>query len=177
MDTKLVMQNTVRLLNVTDAEKFLNFLKVLDAENEFMHYGVGERETTSHGMRSRLKKQEKQGNCYVVVAENLAGDFVGYFSVNGGNSVSSNHSATVAVGVLKAYQRWGVGSQLFDKARSVAKQVYISRFECTVVGVNEPAMRYYQSQGFRCIGDLSMRFYHDASSLYLTECVFEHCWL
>ena len=94
------------------AQDYLNFLNALDNVSPFMHYASGERSTTLHGMRSRLNKLEKQGNCFTVLALGLSDDIIGYFAVNGGNSRATSHSAAIAVGVLRSHYNQGIGTKL-----------------------------------------------------------------
>src|SRR5690349_16213967 len=70
-----------RLANSNDAGSYLSFLQKLDAESPFMHYVQGERTMTEQGMRSRMNKQEKQGNCFVVLSLGIDELPIGYFSV------------------------------------------------------------------------------------------------
>lgn len=149
----------VRLLQSNDADDYLAFLCKLDAQSPFMHYRSGERSMTVQGMRSRIRKQEKQGNCFVALAIGIDDKPIGYFSVNGGNSLSTKHSATVAVGVLSEYRDRGVASRLFDFAVNEAVRRCVNRFECTVVEKNVPAVTFYYRQNFRLAGYMRNRFY------------------
>lgn len=154
----LVGSPTYRLLTANDAENYLKFLCQLDSESPYMHYRAGERQMTVQGMRSRIRKQEKQGNSFVVLALGIDDLPIGYFSVNGGNSEATAHSATVAVGVLKAYQRQGIAAKLFEHAKWRALAVGVFRFECTVVCRN-PATAFYNAMHFERVGCLRDRFW------------------
>lgn len=160
------------LLSVDRAGDYLRFLCQLDAESPYMHYRPGERSMTEQGMRSRLKKQEKQGNSFVVVALGLDNSIIGYFSVNGGNSEATRHSATVAVGVLEQYRGQGVAHGLFDVARGWAVGDGVRRFECTVVEENLEAVHFYITHFFRRVGVCKERFMNGGGDL-LNEYVFE----
>lgn len=163
---------TFELVSHVDAEQYLSFLRKLDAESEYMHYCEGERLMDVHGMCSRLKKMSKQQNAFAECAFGLDGSIIGYFSVNGGNSKSTSHSATVAVGVLKAYRGNGIAAQLYNLAACHAYAVGVSRFECTVVRENEAAQAFYLAMGFHAVGHLSKRF-RSREGLLLDEWVLE----
>lgn len=165
--------NDVRydVLSSDRANDYLSFLNALDNASPYMHYLPGERSTTIHGMRSRLKKMEVQGNCFVMLALGLSGDIVGYFAVNGGNSKATKHSATIALGVLPSHHHQGVGAALLVRAEAISLTRDVFRFECTVVSSNQPAVRWYLNQGFKPCGVLHQRFYHGGN--WLDEQVFE----
>lgn len=168
----LTFTPTIQLLDVSMAGAYLEFLRKLDAESPYMHYAPGERQMTEQGMRSRLKKQEKQGNSFVIVALGLDGSIIGYFSVNGGNSLATKHSATVAVGVLAAYRGQGVAHDLISFAEKHSRWNRVVRWECTVVYDNEPAVGFYIAHGFCVCGTLINRFRKDGKFL-LDEFVME----
>lgn len=150
---------TVRLLELRDAEMYLGFLCALDSQSPFMHYRSGERSMTVQGMRSRIKKQEKQGNSFVVLAFGLDDKPIGYFSVNGGNSFSTAQSATVAVGVIKQYRSNGVANKMLAMALAQSVLRGVRRWECTVVSDNKEAVSFYMNNDFRLSGYFRDRFY------------------
>lgn len=156
---------TVRLLEVGDAVSYLDFLFELDTQSPFMHYRAGERPMREQGMRSRIKKQEKQGNSFVVLAIGIDLCPIGYFSVNGGNSEATKHSATVAVGVLQNYQRRHIADMLFDYAVVECVARSICRLECTVVHDNRPAVGFYYKHDFRLAGYFRSRFFDGSEML------------
>lgn len=163
----------IRVLDCSDAEKYLEFLKALDTEAEYMHYEAGERTMTVQGMRSRMRKQDKQGNSFVVGCFNLAGDIVGYFSVNGGNSRRTKHSATVAVGLLPLYEGIGLARETLDFALKVCHEKGITRLECTVVVDNHRALAWYLVNGFSVVGLMHRRYVSPDDFDLLNEYVLE----
>jgi ribosomal protein S18 acetylase RimI-like enzyme len=58
------------------------------------------------------------------------------------------------------YQRSGVGSNMLRDAKNVAKSHGVTRIELDVMGLNEPARRFYISQGF---SELAHRMYFEES--------------
>lgn len=163
---------TVRVIESNDAQDYLDFLCRLDEQSPFMHYRKGERSMTLQGMRSRIRKQERQGNSYALVALGIDDKPIAYFSVNGGNSLSSRHSATVAVGVLSDYRLRGIASRLVGDSIEESLRRGVNRYECTVVQENYPAVDFYYSQGFRLAGYFRNRFYDGLT--HYDELVFEH---
>lgn len=164
---------TVRLAGSNDAGMFLAFLRRLDAESQYMHFAAGERTMTEQGMRSRFRKMDRQGNSFIVLALGVDDTPIGYFSVNGGTSMSTKHSASVAVGVSKSYRRQGVAVQLLRAALAYSVDRGVVRWECTVVSYNEPARCFYFANDFRHVGTLHKRFYDALIGAKADELVFE----
>lgn len=142
---------TYKLLSIDMAGEYLDFLKRLDNDSEYMHFRPGERSMTLQGLVSRLKKMNNQGNSFTVVAveENI---IIGYFSVNGGTSLATCHTATIATGVLENYQGKGIAKKLFKMAEGIAHEREIFRFSCEVVQVNYSAFMFYTAIGFVICG-------------------------
>jgi len=163
---------TVKVVGLNDAQDYLDFLCKLDEQSLFMHYRKGERTMSLHGMRSRIRKSEKQGNSYALISLGIDDKPIGYFSVNGGNSLASRHSATVAVGVLSNYRERGIASQMFDFSIRESLRRGVSRYECTVVEKNVVAVSFYYRNNFRLAGYFRNRFY-DGNTFY-DELVFEN---
>jgi GNAT superfamily N-acetyltransferase len=149
----------IALLKRNDAEAYLKFLKRLDIESEYMHYRPGEREMNVHGLSSRIGKQDRQGNSFTVLAWDQE-MITGYFSVNGGNSLSSCHSADVAIGVLGNWRGKGIARRLFSTAIEYCIERSISRLQCSVVWENEQAIKFYLSSGFKPCGFYKSSFRH-----------------
>ncbi|MEO5351052.1 MAG: GNAT family N-acetyltransferase [Magnetococcus sp. YQC-3] len=170
----LTFEPVVRLATCEDAVKYLDFLFKLDIESDWMHFGSGERSMDERGMRSRLRKMERQGNAFAVLAFNLAGEVIGYFSVNGGNSSSTRHSGTCAVGVLDVYRHNGLARQLFLTALAQCGKVHVKRLECTVVVYNNKAVDFYKRCGFIEVGRLHDRFQSRMTGEYLDEYILEY---
>lgn len=162
---------TFNFLDETMGEKYLSFLNELDAQSRYMHYRPGERAMTLQGMVSRIKKQKKQGNCFTVLAmdeETIAG----YFSVNGGSSLATMHSASVAIGILEKYRGNGIAKELLSCAEISALNCKIIRFQCSVVAINTPARGFYLSHGFSRVGYLTASF-RGENGVYQNELVLE----
>lgn len=148
---------TYEILQPSWADIYLDFLKNLDMQSEFMHYRQGERPMNVDGMRSRIKKQNRQGNSFSVLAMN-DNSVVGYFSVNGGSSLSTKHSGEVAIGILKEWRGKKIATPLFRYAEHEAWERGIIRFSCSVVQENIPAMKFYMNVGFVVCGHKTMSF-------------------
>lgn len=162
---------TVRLLEVFDASAYLEFLCLLDTQSPYMHYRAGERVMTEQGLRSRIKKQAKQGNSFVVLAIGIDDKPIGYLSVNGGNSKATAHSGTVAVGVLSQYRRLHIADMLMKYALAEMYSCNMFRLECTVVERNEAAIAFYRAWKFSLVGRFRKRYsFH---GFMLSELIYE----
>src|SRR5690606_17915605 len=73
---------------------------------------------------------------------------IGYLFINPIQNDYQDHVAKVMIGVLKDYQRQGVGSQLLNYGKQWAAQKNIQRLELTVPSQNIPAISFYLKHDF-----------------------------
>lgn len=151
---------SIQELSENRAIDYLAFLRILDAQSEYMHYKPNERPMNDNGMKSRIKKMKKQGNQFVMIAI-VDGHIEGYMSVNGGSSSRTKHSATIAAGVSYQYRGGGIARELWHACRMVAKDRGINHLTLTVVYSNGRAIEFYKAAGFRFVGVLRRSFNHD----------------
>lgn len=64
------------------------------------------------------------------------------------------HCATLALGVLRAHQRQGLGSHLMKTALSLAPTLGVDHIELRVRSHNTAAIALYNKSGFTCVGTL-----------------------
>lgn len=141
----------IREINVEDAENFINLIKEVEANSEFMLMGAGERKTTPEQQRKQLEIIEQQSNSTIFIAEN-EGKLVGYLIAMGGTVKKTKHSAYLVIGILEDYRGKGIGSALFRKLEEWAKKHCISRLELTTVTLNEAGVALYKKSGFEIEG-------------------------
>ena len=66
----------------------------------------------------------------------------------------------MTITVLKAYRRYGIGSQLLEQAIKECKREDVKRIYLHVLTSNESAIEFYQKAGFR-IKETLMDYYQD----------------
>ena len=125
----------------------------LDEETEYMMYEPGERQKRTQTL-DRLKstiESAVSGDDLLLVAED-ADDIIGYLWAERGKLNRIRHTAYIVTGIRQAYQRRGIGTELFRWSGRWAKGNGILRLELTVECDNAGAKRLYENQGFRVEG-------------------------
>ncbi|KAB2334513.1 GNAT family N-acetyltransferase [Cytobacillus depressus] len=141
----------IREIHIDDAENFINLIKDVEAEADFMLMGAGERKTTPEQQRKQLERMEHQSNSTIFVAEE-EGKLVGYLIAIGGSARRTQHSAYLVIGILENFRGKGIGTALFQNLEKWAMNHNISRLELTTVTQNEAGVALYKKIGFEIEG-------------------------
>lgn len=136
----------IRNAEISDADAFWHMQFELDKETKYMMYEPNER-TKDLDRVTRLIKNSVDGSDLLLFAEN-EGDIVGFISAQRGVPNRIKHSAYIVVGIRKAFQGKGIGSQFFKSLDSWAQQNNITRLELTVMCPNTRARHLYEKNGF-----------------------------
>jgi len=147
-----VAQVKIREIQPSDAGAYLALCLRLDAESTLMMYEPGERASSEEVMRRSIDRMEASGNQTVLLAE-VDGAIAGYVGVYGGEFRRDRHCGYLVTGVLQAYARQGIGTQLFAAAEVWAKAHRLLRLELTVQQRNQAAVKLYQKMGFLIEGE------------------------
>jgi RimJ/RimL family protein N-acetyltransferase len=140
----------IRKIDPGDAESFLNMLKQLDAETEFMLYEPGERTTSVEEMKLKIDNTLKSGSLLLIEEENSK--IEGFLSADKGFANRIIHSAYIVIGVLKGCAGKGIGTELFKELGKWASENNITRLELTVMAHNDKAINLYKKMGFKIEG-------------------------
>ena len=135
-----------------DSKLFLELLKQMDHETEFMMLEPGERTTTAEDMEHYLLSMEKSNSFLLLVFDGQK--VAGFISAKRGAANRIKHSAYIVCGVLKEYRGKGYGTSLFRELLKWAPENGITRLELTVMSHNERAVKLYQNMGFEMEGKL-----------------------
>ena len=147
---RLLEKLTIRKIRKDDAENFFQMMCRLDDETEFMMYEPGERQSRTKDL-SRLKatiEEAVSGQDFLLVAGNDSGEIVGYIWAERGKLNRIKHTAYIVVGICKAYQHKGIGTEFFCILENWAKENGIIRLELTVECENNNAKSLYEKCGF-----------------------------
>jgi len=98
--------------------------------------------------RRYLRALRRSRDAAVFVAEAPAG-IVGRLSVGRDPHPASSHVADLGLMVAKSHRRLGIGRALLDEAVEWARGAGVTKLELHVFPHNEPALRLYESFGFR----------------------------
>lgn len=140
----------IRKIKLEDAGKYLNMLKQLDQETDFMLYEPGERDTSLQKMEENIRSIISSNSLLLIAEENE--EIVGFLSATRGGANRIKHSAYIVTGILKAYRGRGIGTTFFEGLEMWARETGITRLELTVMAHNKHAFHLYQKQGFKIEG-------------------------
>ena len=138
----------IRKIEEKDTELYLELLKKLDEETEFMKCEPGERKIAIDEMRARIRTILTYRNSIITIAEEND-QFIGFLSAYGGMVSRNRHCVFIVIGILKAYTGKGIGRKLFDYLEEWAYENNVTRFELTVMVNNENAIKLYDKIGFK----------------------------
>lgn len=156
----------IREITRSDAEEYLNLIKVIDAGSKFLLFEEGERSTTLAEQEKRIKELEKIDNSTIFVVEKN-NKMIGYLVAIGGQTKRNRHSAYIVIGIIKSYTGQGVGTRLFEGLEEWAINRNISRLELGLMDRNIPALLLYKKMGFGLEGVRKEAFYVNGS--YVNE--------
>ena len=110
---------------------------------------------TSAGWRSvsderrYLRALKRFPDAAVYVAEEEDGELVGRLSLARDPHPSSHHVADLGLMVAASHRRQGVGRMLLEQAEAWARDADVTKLELHVFPWNEPAIRLYETFGFK----------------------------
>ncbi|MDP4092871.1 MAG: GNAT family N-acetyltransferase [Bacillota bacterium] len=140
----------IRNITEADAENFLNFLRTMDTETEFMMFEPGERSSDVNDIREKIKEVFDSASIMLVLEDDAR--IVGFISADRGFANRIRHSAYIVIGLLRKYRGMGCGTRLLQEVDKWAVRNGISRLELTVLKNNETAIRLYKKIGYKIEG-------------------------
>jgi RimJ/RimL family protein N-acetyltransferase len=141
----------IREIIEADAEAYLTLARAIDAENRFMMYEPGERQTTVEQQIERIRAIRASDNKLTLVAEH-EGQMVGYLGAVGGDFHRNHHSVHIFVGILERFTGQGLGRRLLEETERWARRQGLHRLELTVMRHNARGLTLYQKMGFEIEG-------------------------
>jgi RimJ/RimL family protein N-acetyltransferase len=141
----------IREITKDDASNFVNLMKQVEKESDFMLFESDERKITLEQQLNRIETMQQEENSTIFIAENVD-KLAGYLVVIGGFANRNKHSAYLVIGVLKQFSGKGTGTKLFEKLQEWTAQHKILRLELTVMIHNEWAIYLYKKAGFEIEG-------------------------
>ena len=140
------MNVIIRPIEENDAESLWQMMSALDAETKYMMYETKERMKNIDRIKSTIKEAVTGNNLFLVAEADH--EIVGYISAQKGILRRVKHSAYIVVGIRAAYQRQGIGTSFFKQLDKWADEKGVTRFELTVMCINDAARRLYEKNGF-----------------------------
>jgi RimJ/RimL family protein N-acetyltransferase len=142
------MPVTIRTIRDDDTAAYLELLKRLDAETNFMMFEPGERQMSVEEMRQRVKGLLAADNSMIFLAENESSELVGVLGAQGGVFRRNRHNVHIFIGILQAYTGQGIGRRLFETMETWARSWGAHRLELTVMVHNTRGVALYKRMGF-----------------------------
>lgn len=136
----------IREIESRDADAFWQMQYELDKETNFMMYEPNER-TKNIALIENIIQKAVDGSNLLLIAESDT-QIVGYISVQRGMPNRIKHTAYIVVGIRKAFQGKGIGTEFFRRLDLWAQQKGITRLELTVMCPNNVAKHLYEKNGF-----------------------------
>ncbi|MFC4617223.1 GNAT family N-acetyltransferase [Camelliibacillus cellulosilyticus] len=136
---------TIQINELASSEKeaYLKLCHKIDRESKFLLYEPEERD---------LSELHASGPHAAIFLAKEGVQPVGFATVQGNGRQRTKHRATIAIGLLKAHQKRGVGKQLLLEAVTWASMRNISRLECAVMATNKSALWLFSTMGFNVEG-------------------------
>jgi RimJ/RimL family protein N-acetyltransferase len=138
---------TVRQAEPGDAAALVRLAREVGAEPEGWLISTSEWRGAGDERRY-LRSLRRSRDAGVFVAEVSEG-IVGRLSVGRDPHPASAHVADIGLMVAKGHRRRGIGHALLEQAVQWARGAGVSKLELHVFPHNEPAIRLYESFGFR----------------------------
>ncbi|MDK2562449.1 GNAT family N-acetyltransferase [Romboutsia sedimentorum] len=140
----------IRKIQMQDAENYLDMLLNLDKETKYMLFEPDERPTDINITKSIIDRGINGDNLILVATHENS--IVGFISVQRGVQRRIRHTAYIVVGIRESFRGKGIGSNLFDKLDSWARDNNIKRLELSVICSNVVAKHLYEKHGFMVEG-------------------------
>ncbi|WP_321212277.1 GNAT family protein [Pseudalkalibacillus hwajinpoensis] len=143
-------QMELRHISSNDAEAFVQLIRDVENDAQYMLYEPRERTMLAEEQRERINKMKHQQSTIIVAEE--SGNLIGYLIAIGGQAKRNRHSAYLIVGIKKENRGKGVGTKLVQEVEDWASDNKIHRLELTVATRNEAGLALYKKAGFEVEG-------------------------
>ncbi|MEO1451236.1 MAG: GNAT family N-acetyltransferase [Bacteroidota bacterium] len=141
----------LRPIHSTDAAAFIRLQEQIEADSPFALLERGERRTGIREQQQEIEDILRRDNQIIFVVEDRD-QLVGWLGAWGEPYRRIRHSVLIGVGVLPAYRRQGVGTQLFEALEAWAWERGLRRMELLVQTGNSPGINLYRKMGFQIEG-------------------------
>ena len=140
----------IKIIELSDAERFVNFYSKLVRETDYLLPTPDEAVTTVEKQENFIKNCGDYKQIFIAIEND---EIVGFMGVSRSSMAKVKHIADFAIGVLSDYRRKGVASRLLSFAENWLKGKGVKRLEMTVIAENEPAIAFYEKNGYEHEGE------------------------
>lgn len=136
----------IRLIGLSDAEKFVNFYDKLIRETDYLLPTIEESLKTVEQQENSIKKCGDYKQVFIALEDNK---IVGFMGISRSPMSKVKHIANFAIGVLNDYKKRGIASKLMSFAEKWLKEKDVKRIEMTVIDENKTAITCYEKNGYK----------------------------
>ena len=144
----------IREIVPNDAEKMLEYLKIIGGETPYLTFGEEGLPVTIEQEREIIKQMHDDKNMHFLCADKN-GEIIASVNVRWIAKKRLRHSAEFGISVKKKYWRNGIGRLLLEEIIQICKENGIRKLNLKVIEGNERAMNLYKSFGFVIEGKIT----------------------
>lgn len=138
----------IRPITLSDAEAWLELLKQLTKESDYMLYTVQDRDYNIERCREHLQKIFDEENVMILVAEEIQTKKIGAYIMGQIATVQKkSHVLTLSGGALKKFQI-GIGRKLVINMINIAKERNLKKIELSIIKSNQVCINMFNKLGF-----------------------------
>lgn len=140
---------TSRAAVIADAERFVDHLRRVDQETQFLLFTADSRGYDVEQHQRFLEKMDQDSTLLVAVDRDR---IIGHLLLRMPFPGKARHTANLVIAVENAYQGRGVAVALMEQGLAWANDRNAHRIELTVMEANRRAIRFYEKLGFQIEG-------------------------
>ncbi|MDO7907647.1 GNAT family N-acetyltransferase [Paenibacillus sp. JX-17] len=144
---------TIRPAASSDAAQLSELRFKLDGETEFFDREPGEAFMDADDFAHRIE-QDTASPVHLMLSAVADGRLVGYARCAGSELKRVSHQVEFGVGVLQAWNGYGIGYQLLQQCIAWARQQQLRKIKLQVLETNLKAIELYTQAGFEVEGIL-----------------------
>lgn len=143
---------TIRKASIEDTDALSDFMLQLDNECDYLLHHPGERGENVELTKKFLLRIAKNERSAIFLAENSSEGIIGYVCGEALLHQRIAHVMKVSIGMLKKYQKKGIGRMLAYALHDHANKVGIYRAEAAVIKENKLSLNLSKRMGFELEG-------------------------
>lgn len=147
------MNVEIREIELEDYKEFLDFMKTVQGESNFLLSYADENSTTYEEEKEFIKniKKSQTSNLFISTQN---GKIIGAISFNGNERRKRKHYGTIGISVLKEHWGKGIASLLLKTLITWAKKEKIKKINLEVFENNDRAIHLYEKFDFKLEGKI-----------------------
>lgn len=149
MENRVILRKAVPM----DAEKILEYCKLVGSETDFLSYGAEGLPYNIVQEKLFISNYNASSNAYMVVAI-LDNDVIGIANFLRHSNPRKSHRGKVGISLLKKFWGKNIAGMLLRQIIEFAKSINAETITSEVMSKNERALNFYKKFGFKKITTL-----------------------